>query len=144
MGLFSNLLAAGGRALNKNLVEAMGAGGVHIANADGRIDRDEVAGIIDAMMNVEQVKASFTVGELRLPIEKFITIAKNQPTQARMSFMKECSDVARDHDNALIVAAACYDVANRGGGVSPEEKEAFIDVCEWLGVKPSELGLRGF
>lgn len=139
-GLFGGVV---GKAMTKNLVEAMGAGGVFIAMADGSIDKTETEAIVTAMLQVPKVREAYSndIRALRDPVRNFIDLANDSPLMARQQFRKEVEDVRGNKDNALLVAAACFDVARRSGGIGPEEKEAFKTVLGWLDLTLDDVGL---
>jgi len=142
-GFFGGAKAAVGQAMQKNLVEAMGAGGVFIAMADGTIETKETQAITEAMLQVPKINEAFRndIRALTTPVQKYIELAQASPLMARQQFRKEIEDVRANRDNALLVAAACYDVARRSGDISAVEKEAFKTVLEWLGLTLSDVGL---
>lgn len=135
-GLFKKKAAAAKVTLhkveNRDLMEAIVAGAVLVAFADGDCSSDELEklqGIIESNDNLAHFGS-----EIGVTIDKYSAMYESGARLAKVKLMKELKDVAADEaqkEEAFIIA---IEIADADGDIDEDELKVLKDIGKALGL----------
>lgn len=147
MGMFGKLKetlkGASSRLSGKtDLLEAIAAGSILVAAADGEIEGEEVAVLIESLQSHETISAAFSDAQIEKTVQKMIDLAS--PNAAgkigmvgKIRLEKEVKEAKAKSstDDIEMMMAIMADVAGADDdGVEPAEKVVINKIGGWLGV----------
>jgi len=128
------------KAANQNQMEAIVAGAMLVAAADGEIERSELAKLEALIANNENMSA-FKRQEIQKVIQKYSGILEADFHVGRSKMLKEIGDVSDNPEAAEEVFLNMLAIAKSDGEIEPAEAKVLIDVARRIGVDASEYGV---
>lgn len=116
-----------------DLLEAIAAGGMLIAAADGDIEDEEVAEVLTQIQNHPALSQAFGTSEIERVVNKMAQRAKSGIT-GRVGLWKEIEDVSSNADSAELVLTVMIDVSRSDGEMEPAEKVVLEKVAKKLAL----------
>lgn len=123
----------------RDFMQALCAGAVLVAFADGELEDAEVKALHDVIESQESLKAFGS--EIGQTIDRFIGVMKAGKTLGKMQLMKEIDDVKGDESEKLQVFALMVDIAGSDGEIEAAEIKVLTDVARKLGVNVKDFDL---
>jgi tellurite resistance protein TerB len=132
MGFFGKLRGKVKRIENKNLLEAIVAGCVWASAADGNIDDDEIAKMLQAIEcnpSLEHFGPEIgkSVSEMSKAFAASIQVGRTQA-------IRKIRAVAGNADECVDVVAAIFSVVAADGKIGPEEEKVVQNIAKELRV----------
>lgn len=125
---------------NQNQMEAIVAGAMLVAAADGEIERKELEKLEALIANNENLTA-FKRQDIQRTIQKYSGILEADFHVGRAKMLKEIADVSDNAEQAEEVFLNMLAIAKSDGEIEPAEAKVLIDVGRRLGVDPTEYGI---
>lgn len=126
---------------NRDLMQAIIAGGLYISSADGAIEDAEIAKLEELIASNERM-AHFG-SEIHETISRFQAKFKANFQVGRLAARKELDDVRANKDEAEEVFVNMVALAAADGEVEPEELKALKEVAQMFGLRTEAYGLEG-
>lgn len=123
----------------RDFMQALCAGAVLVAFADGDLEDSEVKALHDVIESQESLKAFGA--EIGQTIDRYIGVMKAGKTLGKMQLMKEIDDVKGDESEKLQVFALMLDIAAADGEVEPAELKLLHEIAKKLGVNTKDFDL---
>lgn len=125
---------------NRDLMEAIVAGSILIAAADGNIDESE-------MMTLEKLISSNDSlthfgAEISKTMGKFESMMDAGPRIGKMKVLKEIADIKNNPEEAEEVFLTMVTIAEADGEIDDKEMAILKEVGMKLGVRLSDYGLE--
>ena len=123
-----------------DLLEGIAAGGILVAAADGEMESEEVAVLIEALCANEVLSKAFTETQITGVVDKMVK--KASPNAAgkigmvgKIQLEKEIREVKSKSstEDLELMLAILVDVASADGEVEPEEKKVVNKIAQQLG-----------
>lgn len=137
-GLFKKKAAAAAVTLhkveNKDLMEAIVAGAVLVANADGEASAEELtklSGIIENNDNLKHFGSA--IGQT---IDKYMGMYESGRRLAKSKLMKEIADVQADEDQKVEAFIIAIEIADADGEIDDAEMAVLREIGKVLGLNP--------
>lgn len=125
---------------NKDLMEAIVAGSLLVAAADGDIGDEEVTMLAELVGNNDSLKHFGR--EIDACVEKYSGMLKASFLVGKTKLKKELQDVANDPEQAEEVYVNMLAIAQADGEVDAEEMKVLIEMGKILGLKPETYGVE--
>lgn len=136
-GAYADLANSSVKAENKDLMEAMIAGAVLVAFADGELSSEEANVCRDIVGSSEQLKV-FGQEPMQL-FDKYCDKFEASKRMAKMDLLKEIGDVASNADEAARVLIMCIEVADADGNIDAEETEMLTTIAGKLNLRLTDF-----
>jgi tellurite resistance protein TerB len=144
MGIFNDLFSkaknAGKKITNKNLMEAIVAGAMLVAAADGDIEDSELSKLEKLLKNNDAL-SGFSPAEIGAVMTRYAGLLETSFIVGRRSMLKEIEDIAHDADQAEEVFVNMVAIAEADGEIEPAELKVLKDVAQRLRINIAEYGL---
>lgn len=142
-GKMKEMLAGAGSKLSgkTDLLEAIAAGGILVAAADGDMSSDEVSVLLETLKAHETLSTAFSEAVIDAPVQKMINRAS--PNAAgkigmvgKMNLEKEVREAKAksSSDEMMLMMAILCDVAGASGEIEPAEKTVINKISNSLGL----------
>ena len=125
---------------NRDLMQAIVAGGLLVASADGQIEKEEQAAL-EALMRANPSMAHFG-SEITETINRFSEMLSAGGTLARVKIMREIGDIKGTPQDAEEAYACMIDIAQSDGEIEPAELKALAEIGRTLGLRPQDFGVE--
>ena len=125
---------------NKNVMEAIVAGALLTAAADGTIERSETDKLTK-LLQANDLLDAFRGREITKTITKYESILEADFGIGKKKMLDEIADIADNDDHAQEVLLTMLAIAKADGEIEPEEHTAIMEVCRTLRLDPKEYGL---
>lgn len=123
-----------------DLLEGIAAAGILVAAADGEMESEEIAVLIETLQNHETLSKAFTPSQIEQVVQKMINRAS--PNAAgkigmvgKLALEKEVKEIKAKstHDDIELMLAVLVDVSASDGDVEPQEKVVINKIATSLG-----------
>lgn len=138
--MLGKLFKSAKKVQNQNLMEAIVAGAMLVAAADGTVERAEVDKL-DKLLTSNDNLSAFKPAEIRKVIARYQNVLEADFGVGQQKMMKELADISDNHDHCEEVFLNMLAIAKADGEIEPEEKTVLLKVARNLGVNPDEYGL---
>jgi tellurite resistance protein TerB len=138
--MFGNLFNKAKKVQNKNVMEAIVAGALLTAAADGTIERSETDKLTK-LLQANDLLEAFRGREITKTITRFENILDADFGIGKKKMLDEISDIADNDDHAQEVLLTMLAIAKADGEIEPEEHTVIMEVCRTLRLDPKEYGL---
>lgn len=138
--MFGKLFGKAKKVQNKNIMEAIVAGALLVAAADGEIGREEIEKL-EKLLNANDLLEAFRGSELRKVMAKFTSVLEADFGVGRKKMLDEISDIADNADHAEEVILTMLAIAKADGEIEDTERKVLVDVCKVLRLNPSNFDL---
>ena len=138
--MFGNLFNKAKKVQNKNVMEAIVAGALLTAAADGTIERSETDKLTK-LLQANDLLEAFRGREITKTISKYENILDADFGIGKKKMLDEIADIADNDDHAQEVLLTMLAIAKADGEVEPEEHTVIMEVCRTLRIYPKEYGL---
>lgn len=125
---------------NSNFADASMATCALIAAADGSIDPEERRKTAKFIMNSDMLKA-FDVSQLKTKFDTYCNKVEDDYDFGKIDLLQTIGKVKRDPDQARAVVQVGIIVGGADGNFDDDEKKAVREICNTLGIAPSEYDL---
>ncbi|OCT16699.1 Tellurite resistance TerB [Paenibacillus pectinilyticus] len=125
---------------NKDFMEAVVAGCAIVAAADGSIDANEKQKMAGYMSRSEELKV-FEMGDV---ITRFNHYAGNFEFDAMIGKQEALKSIAKFRSKpeiGRVIVGVCSAIGSADGDFDDKEKAVVRDICNTLGLNPSEFSL---
>lgn len=119
---------------NRDLMEAIVAGAVLVAFADGDCSADELSklqGIIESNDNLAHFGS-----EIGATIDKYSAMYESGARLAKVKLMKELKDVNSDEEQKIEAFIIAIEIADADGEIDDQELAVLKDIGRALGLNP--------
>lgn len=124
---------------NRDLMEAIIAGSLMVAFADGDCDDSELQNLEKLIAANENLK--HFGGEINTTIGRFMSMFEAGARMGKMKAMRELDDIKASPDEIEEAFVMMIEIAEADGDISPEELAVLKEVGQKLGVRLSDFGL---
>lgn len=138
--MLGNLFNKARKVQNRNVMEAIVAGALLTAAADGTIERSETEKLTK-LLQANDLLEAFRGRELAKTIARFENILEADFGVGKKKMLDEIADIADNDDYAEEVLLTMLAISKADGEIEPEEKAVILDVCRTLRLDPKEYGL---
>lgn len=126
---------------NKDTLEAVVAGCMLIAAADGTVEKPEMEKMIN-LLSTDPNLSAFKPAEIRIIAGKYQTRLEADFMVGQKQMLKEISDISDDSDKCEEVFLNMVAISKADGEVEPEEKAVLLKVAGLLSLSPKEYGIE--
>jgi tellurite resistance protein TerB len=138
--MFGKFLKGAKKVSNQNLMEAIVAGTMLVASADGTVEKSELDKL-DKLLTSNDNLSAFKPAEIRKVISRYQNILEADFGVGQAKMMKELADISDNSDHCEEVFLNMLAIAKADGEIEPEEKTVLTKVARSLGVSLDEYGL---
>lgn len=138
--MFGKIFKSARKVQNQNVMEAIVAGALLTAAADGTIERAELDKM-SKLLQANDLLDAFPTREITKTITKYETILEADFGIGKKKMLDEIRDVADNDDHAEEVLLTMLAIAKSDGEIEPEELTVMQEVCRTLRLDPKEYGL---
>lgn len=125
---------------NRDEMEAVCAGGIYIAFADGDCEPHELESL-KGILRDDPSMAAFG-SELDATIDKFVQMMTKSPTRGKLQVMRELQDCNCDDRAKENIAAILVDITNVDGQLDDVEITALKECGRALNVSMTQFGIE--
>lgn len=127
-----------------DLLEGIAAAGILVSAADGEMESEEIAVLIETLQNHEVLAKAFTPSQIEQVVQKMINRAS--PNAAgkigmvgKLALEKEVKEVKAKSttEDIEVLLAILIDVSAADGEVEPQEKVVINKIANMLGQGPA-------
>lgn len=138
--MFGNLFNKAKKIENKNIMEAIVAGCLLVAAADGSLSADESAKM-EKLLNANDLLEAFRGNEINKVVQRYSNILEADFGVGQKKMLDQIEEIASNPDHCEEVMLAMLAVAKSDGDVSEQEKAALVKVAGALRLRLSDYGL---
>jgi tellurite resistance protein TerB len=138
--MFANLFKNAKKIQNKQVMEAIVAGALLCAAADGTIERAETDKL-GKLLQANDLLDAFRGREITKTIAKYENILEADFGIGKKKMLDEIADIAENDDHAQEVLLTMLAISKSDGEIEPEEKAVMLEVCRVLRLDAKEYGL---
>jgi len=139
-GFGKNLFKSAKRVANQNTLEAIIAGSMLVAAADGEIERKELEKL-EALIAANESLSAFKRAEINKIVTRYAGLLEADFFVGRQKMLKEIADVSDNTEVAETVFLVMLAVAKSDGEIEPAEVKVLLDIGRRLGVDAREYGV---
>lgn len=136
--LFKKKAAAAAVALhkieNKDLLEAIVAGAVLVAYADGSADPEELTKLQNIIESNDNLKHFGS--EIGQTVDKYCRMMESGARLAKVKLLNEMKDVAADEEQKLEAFIIAIEIADADGEISEDEQKVLREIGRTYGLNP--------
>lgn len=125
---------------NKDFLDAVVAGCAIVAGADGSIDASEKQKMAGYISRSEELKV-FDMSDVIGRFNHFAGNIEFDGMIGKQEALKAISKFRGKPEIGRVIVGVCTAIGAADGNFDPQEKAAVIDICNALGLNPSEFGL---
>ncbi|MDQ0059216.1 tellurite resistance TerB family protein [Paenibacillus harenae] len=125
---------------NKDFLDAVVAGCAIVAGADGSIDSAEKQKMSGYISRSEELKV-FDMGDVINRFNHFASNIEFDGMIGKQEALKAIGKFRGKPDVARVIVGVCSAIGAADGNFDPHEKAAVADICNALGLNPSEFNL---
>lgn len=140
MGLFSKFVKSAKQVKNQNVLEAIVAGALIVAAADGEIEKKETEKLEKLLLNNDSLSA-FKPAEIRKLVDRYSGILEADFRVGKLKLLKEIGDISGDADQSEEVFVNALAIAESDGEIEPAELLVLKEIGRALGITLSNYGL---
>ena len=140
MGFFGKFIKSGKKVVNQNILEAIVAGSLLVAAADGEIEKNELDKLEKLLTNNDSLSA-FKPAEIRKLIDRYTGILEADFRVGKLKLMKEIADISDDADQGEEVFVNALAIAEADGEIEPGELAVLKEIGRTLGINLSTYDL---
>lgn len=137
-GMFKKKAAAAAVAVhkveNRDLMEAIVAGAILVAYADGDCSGDELSKLSGIIENNDNLKHFGS--EIGVTIDRFSSMYESGARLAKMKLMKELQDVNADEEQKTEAFIIAIEIADADGDIDEKEMSVLKEIGKSLGLNP--------
>tara|TARA_R110002012_G_scaffold303901_2_gene506156 strand:- start:174 stop:605 length:432 start_codon:yes stop_codon:yes gene_type:complete len=119
---------------NRDLMEAIVAGAVLVAFADGDCSAEELTTLHGIIENNDNLKHFGS--EIGATIDKYSGMYESGKRLAKVKLMKEITDVQADEEQKIEAFIIAIEIADADGEIDDEEMAVLKDIGKSLGLNP--------
>lgn len=119
---------------NRDLMEAIVAGAVLVAYADGDCSKEELTKLEDIIATNDNLKHFGS--EINATVEKYSLMMESGARLGRVKLMKEIADVAGDEEQKVEAFIIAIEIADADGNIDEDEMKVLRDIGKALGLNP--------
>ncbi|MGZ8233197.1 tellurite resistance TerB family protein [Methylobacter tundripaludum] len=138
--MFGKFIKSAKKVQNQNLMEAVVAGCMLVAAADGSIEKAEREKLDKLLTSNEQLSA-FKPSEIRKVIQRYENILDADFGVGQKKMLDELGDISDNADHCEEVFLNMLAVAKADGEIEPDEVAVLQKVARSLGIDVKEYGL---
>lgn len=140
LGFANSIFGAAKKVVNKDSLEAIVAGSMLVAAADGEIEAAEIKKVEQLIAFNENLSA-FSRADIAALVTKYGALLEVDFHVGRAKMLKEIEDVASSPEKAEEVFLNMLAVAKSDGEIEPAERAVLRDIGSRLGVNVGEYGV---
>jgi tellurite resistance protein TerB len=133
MGIFGKVFKSAKKVQNQNLMEAIVAGSMLLAAADGEIGKAE-RDKLDKLLTSNDNLSAFKPAEIRKVIQRYENILDADFDVGQNKMMKELADISDNSENCEEVFLNALAIAKADGDISDKEKDILRKIARNLGI----------
>lgn len=138
--MLGNLFNKAKKVQNRNVMEAIVAGALLTAAADGTIERSETDKL-SKLLQANDLLDAFRGREITKTIARYESILDADFGVGKKKMLDEIADISENDDHAQEVLLTMLAIAKTDGEIEPEEQAVIMEVCRTLRLDPKEYGL---
>ena len=135
-----NLFKSAKKVVNQNLMEAIVAGCVLVAAADGEIEDKEMKKL-DKLLTTNDNLSGFKPAEIRKVMTRFQNMLDADFDVGRNKVEKELVDISDNEEHCEEVFLNMLAIAKSDGEIEDKEKVVLVKVGRLLGISLADYGL---
>lgn len=124
---------------NRDLMEAIIAGSLMIAAADGEIEDSELERM-EKLIAANSNLAHFG-SEINQTIAKFTTMFEAGPRMGKMKAMRELDDIKASDEEKEEAFVMMIEIAEADGEIEPAEMKILAEIGQKFGIRLADYGL---
>lgn len=125
---------------NQNLMEAIVAGAMLVAAADGTVEKSELDKL-DKLLTSNDNLSAFKPADIRKVMSRYQNILEADFGVGQQKMLKELAEISDNTDHCEEVFLNMLAIAKSDGEIEPEEKTVLVKVARSLGISLDEYGL---
>jgi len=126
---------------DRDITVAAAAAYALVAKADGRLQPEEIAKVIDCLQKGADVLRLDAEAAKKLFMKNVDKLESYRDYDAeKRKLMNEITKIKGNPTKMRFIVEACLDIAKAADGYDQFEKRIIFDVCRVLGVDPQEHG----
>jgi len=138
--MFGKFMRSAKKVTNANLMEAIVAGCVLVAAADGTVSRDELAKV-EKLLNNNDNLAAFAGSEIKKTITRYQNVLEADFGVGQAKMLKEIREIADNPEQCEEVFLNMLAVAKADNSIDESEKAVLIRVASELGQNVADYGI---
>jgi tellurite resistance protein TerB len=138
--MFGKFLKSAKKVQNQNVLEAIVAGSLLVAAADGEIEKKETDKLEKLLANNDSLSA-FKPAEIRKLVDRYSGILEADFRVGKLKLLKEIGDISDNADQSEEVFVNALAIAESDGEIEPEELKILKEIGRTLGVNLSNYDL---
>ena len=119
---------------NRDLMEAIVAGAILVAYADGDCTQAELTKLADIIESNDNLKHFGS--EIGATIDKYSLMFESGKRLAKMKLMKEIADVNADETQKVEAFIIAIEIADADGNIDEDEAKVLKEIGRTLGLNP--------
>jgi len=139
-GLLKKLGKSAKQVQNQNVMEAIIAGSMLIAAADGEIEKKEIDTLDKLLVNNELLSA-FKPAEIRKTIDRYAGILEAGFRVGKLKMLKEIGDISDNAEQSEEVFVTALTIAEADGEIEPAELVVLKEIGRTLGINLANYDL---
>lgn len=140
MGLFNKVFKAANKVKNKDIMEAIVAGCLLIAAADGEIEASEIEKM-GKLISANESLSAFKSTEINATIQRFTNLLEVDFGFGKKKILDELADIADDRRQCEDVLLSMMAIAKANGKIEDVEKSILLQVANTLRLNPADFDL---
>lgn len=137
--MFGKLFNSAKKVQNKNVMEAIVAGALLIAFADGSLERSELDKM-SKLLQANDLLEAFRGREITKTITKYENVLDADFGVGKKKMLDEIADISDNDDHAQEVLLTMIAIAKADGEIEEPEVSVIKEVCRTLRLDPKEFG----
>jgi len=119
---------------NRDLMEAIVAGAILVAYADGDASKEELTKLEDIIATNDNLKHFGS--EIGATIEKYSLMLESGKRLGKIKLMKELADVASDENQKIEAFIIAIEIADADGEIDEDELKVLREIGKAFGLNP--------
>lgn len=138
--MFGKLFKSAKKVQNQDVMEAIVAGSLLVAAADGTIERAETDKL-SKLLQANDLLDSFGARDISKAVTKYTNILEADFGLGKKKMLDEIADISDNDDFCQEVMLTMMAISKSDGEIEPEELSVMNEVCRALRLDPKEYGL---